>query len=324
MMFFVLAACATEPAAIPDETALAARPAAARDFRFHVAPDSTADGFAEMKGNDATMNCGGRAPGAHIVSSASDTVADFYACGHNGAVDGRDAGKVATQAGQQDEDWAKTRTMWSLERAGNAADQIDSMRASGAVDGATRYSTFRETYPAGVTATLTPSAYNMIFQFKQYQGGAPSMSATMDAERGNLDLNCGSKKLAIHPLADVVGHTVTYRIGVRWSATDGATWVKYKIDDGAWTDAAGTGHDDAFVDCDGGNLQADAAVGGVAGSFLAVGVYRAAWNAGQGLANCNYGDGHIGDCATNDHTTHVTSSCWHMESSRTALAAWGC
>jgi hypothetical protein len=36
--------------------------------------------------------------------------------------------------------------MWSLEHAGADADQLNSMRASGAIDGTTRYYTFTETY----------------------------------------------------------------------------------------------------------------------------------------------------------------------------------
>lgn len=146
----------------------------------------------------------------------------------------------------------------------------------------------------------------------------------MNRDAGDLDLNCGNAKFAVHPLADVAGHTVAYRLGVQWSASAGATWVQYKVDSGTWVNAVGAGNVDGFASCKGGNLDAGARIGGVAGSFLAVGVYRGARNAGQGLADCDFQHGNVQGCKTTNTTTHVTASCWHMESSRAALTRWRC
>lgn len=86
----------------------------------------------------------------------------------------------------------------------------------------------------------------------------------------------------IHRLADAAGHTSRTESAPRWSASDGAAWLRYQIDGVAWIDAAGDAASDGFASCNGGNLDAGGRVRGMAGSFLAVGLYRGAWTPAGG------------------------------------------
>lgn len=147
-----------------DQLAAVVSQVTARDFRFHVAPDAdTGDGFALAKGDDPGTDCGGRAAGAHIVSSRGDRTRTLcLRPERRGRRPQRgtdaDAGRPAGPGLGQDADDVVARARRRRRRSA----QLDAGQRRDR-----RHDSVLHVHgdlPASVIKMVSPGSYNMIFQ----------------------------------------------------------------------------------------------------------------------------------------------------------------